>query len=123
MKPEDKAWQSLQSHASAQLSHGFADRALRFARGPEAATWQQLNAHAAAQLRPGFAERVLRAARALPERMPSLPGQFAVGAATAGFCLLAVVFFHSRATQLEDERNLAGWQQLAAEAQDLLDQS
>jgi hypothetical protein len=119
MKPEDHAWRDLRAHASAQLRGGFADRVLRAARGPEAATWDQLRAHGAAQLRPGFAERVLRAARAVQAGVPSLFSQFAVGAATAGICLLAVAYFHSRANRLEEERNLAGWQQLAAEVQDL----
>jgi hypothetical protein len=119
MKPEDQAWRDLQAHASAQLGRGFADRVLRAAHGPDAATWSELRAHGAAQLRPGFAERVLRAARVVQNGMPSLFGQFAIGAATAGVCLLAVVYFHSRATRLEDERNLAGWQNLVAEVQDL----
>jgi hypothetical protein len=118
MKTENQAWRSLQAHASAQLRGGFADRVLRAARGPEAATWAQLRAHGAAQLRPGFAERVLRAARAVQAGVPSLFGQFAIGAATAAICLLTVVYFHSRAIRLAEERNLAGWQQLAAEVQD-----
>ena len=88
MKTEDQAWRDLQAHASAQLRAGFADRALRAARGPQDATWRQLNAHAARQLRPGFAERVLRAARAVAE-VPSLSSQFALSAATAVLCLAA----------------------------------
>ena len=119
MKPEDQAWRDLQAHASHQLRHGFADRVLRLAHGPAAASWENLRAHGAAQLRPGFAERVLRAARSVQSGMPSLFGQFAVGAATAGICLLAVVYFHTRANRIEEERNLAGWQRLAAEVQDL----
>lgn len=119
MKPEDQAWRDLRAHASAQLHTGFADRVMRAAHGPTSAEWDRLHAHGAAQLRPGFAERVLRAARAVQSGMPSLFGQFAVGAATAGICLLAVVYFHSRAKSLEEERNLAGWQRLAAEVQDL----
>lgn len=119
MKPEDQAWRSLQAHASAQLGSGFADRVLRRAQGPDAAAWQQLQTHASAQLRPGFAARVLRAARALPQAVPSLADQLMLGAATAAICLLAVVYLHSRNDRLESERNLAGWQQLADEADDL----
>ena len=119
MKTEDQAWRSLQTHASAQLRTGFADRVLRAAHGPDAAAWQQLQSHASAQVRPGFAARVLRAARALPKAVPSLADQLVFGAATAAICLLAVVYLHSRNTRLETERNLAGWQQLADEADDL----
>ena len=119
MKPEDHAWRDLRAHAAAQLRGDFADRVLRAARGPDAAAWTQLQTHAAAQLRPGFAERVLRAARAVQAGVPSLTGQFALGAATAAICLLTVLYFHSRSLRLEDERNLAGWQQLAVDAQDL----
>lgn len=118
MKTEDHAWRDLQDRASAQLRSDFADRALRFARGPGDAGWSQLHAHAAAQLRPGFAVRVLRAARALPKKVTVLE-QLAFGAATAAVCLMAVVYLHSRNTRLENERNLAGWRQLASEADDL----
>ena len=119
MKPEDHAWRELRAHAAAQLRGDFADRVLRAAHGPDAATWQQLNTHAAAQLRPGFADRVLRAARAVQASVPSLTGQFALGAVTAAVCLLTVVYFHARSTRLEEERNIADWQQLYADAQDL----
>jgi hypothetical protein len=119
MKPEDHAWRDLRAHAAAHLRRDFADRVLRAARGPDAAAWTQLQTHAAAQLRPGFAERVLRAARTVQASVPSLFGQFALGAATAAICLLTVVYFHTRSTRLEEERNLAGWQQLDADAQDL----
>jgi hypothetical protein len=118
MKTEDQAWRDLQTHASAQLRADFATRALRFAHGPSAAEWAQLHTHAAAHLRPGFAARVMRAARALPGSM-TLREQLTFGAATAAICLLAVVFLHTRNTSLENERNLAGWQQLANEADDL----
>jgi hypothetical protein len=117
MKTEDHAWRALQQHASAQLHSGFAERVLRAAHGPDAAAWQRLNAHAASQLRPGFAERVLRAARQIPG-MPSLLDHFAFSAVTAALCVLAVVLLHSRNTRLEDERNLASWQQLDDELQD-----
>jgi len=119
MKTEDHAWRSLHAHASAQLRTGFADRVLRTAHGPDAAAWAQLQTRAAAQLRPGFADRVLRAVRALPATMPSLRDQVVFSAATAAVCLLAVVYLHARSIRLQDERNLLGWQQLAAESQDL----
>jgi len=117
MKTEDQAWRALQQHASAQLRSGFADRVLRTAHGPDAAAWNQLHARGAAQLRPGFAGRVLRAARHIPG-VPSLLDHFAFSAATAAVCVLAVVLLHARNTRLEDERNLASWQQLDDELQD-----
>jgi hypothetical protein len=117
MNSENEAWRQLQRQAAEQLRPDFAARVLNTAKGPEAAAWRQLQAEGAAQLRPGFAERVMRAARALP-RMPSLFNQFALGAATAGVCLLGVVFFHARATASQEQRNLDKWQQLAAEIQD-----
>ena len=85
---------------------------------PEDQAWRSLQTHAAAQLRGGFAERVLRAARAVQASVPTVFGQFAVGAATVAVCLLTVVYLHTRANRLAEERNLAGWQQLAAEVQD-----
>lgn len=120
MKTEDQAWRDLQAHASAQLRAGFADRALRVARGPQDATWRQLNAHAARQLRPGFAERVLRAARAVAE-VPSLSSQFALSAGTAVLCLAAVIFVQDRSAQLADERNLADWERIVLSARDAQD--
>ena len=118
MKPEDQAWQSLRAHAAGQLRHGFADRVLRAAQGPGAAAWQHLQAHAARQLRPGFAERVLRAARQLPG-MPSFVDQLVLSAATAAVCALAIALIHARSARLEDERNLAQWQQIANQVADL----
>ena len=120
MKTEDQAWRDLQARASAQLRTGFADRALRAARGPQDAAWRQFNAHAARQLRPGFAERVLRAARAAAE-VPSLTSQFALSAATAAVCLAAVVFVQDRSAQQADERNLADWERIVMSAQDAQD--
>ena len=120
MKPEDHAWRALQTHASAQLSRGFADRVLRAARGPQPEAWRQLHARGADQLRPGFAERVLRAARAAAE-MPSLSSQFALSAATAVVCLAAVVFVQDRTAQQADERNLADWERIVLTAQDTQD--
>jgi hypothetical protein len=118
MKPEDQAWRSLQAHASAQLRGGFADRVLSAAHGPAPTVWAQLFARGSAQLRPGFAERVLRAARQVPG-LPSLLDQFAFSAATAAVCILTAVIVHTRATQLEDERNLAQWQQIAMQIEDI----
>ena len=115
MKPEDHAWRSLQEHASAQLRGGFADRVLRAAHGPQAETWSALQAHAEAQLRPGFAERVLRVAREFPG-VPSLLDQFALCVGTAVACIAATLFVHSRNIDLENEKNLASWQQIAMEA-------
>lgn len=117
MKPEEHAWRSLQSHASAQLQHGFADRVLRAARGPQPEAWRQLHAQAAVQLRPGFAERVVRAARAVADA-PSLASHFALSALTAAICLGAVLFVHDRIQRSTDERNLAEWQRLVAVADD-----
>lgn len=117
MKPEDHAWRSLQSHASAQLRSGFADRVLRTAHGPQAETWRALQAHGAAQLRPGFAERVLRAAREIPG-VPSLLDQFALSVGTAAVCALALFYFDAQSAKLEDERNIASWQQMAMVAAD-----
>lgn len=117
MKPEEHAWRSLHNHAAAQLRSGFADRVLRTAHGPEAAAWTRLQAEGAAQLRPGFAERVLRAARELPG-MPSLLDQFTFSVGTAAVCALAIFFFDRQTTKIEDDRNLASWQQLAAVAVD-----
>lgn len=118
MKSEDQAWRELQQHAAAQLRPDFSNRVLRAAHGPEAAVWRQLQTQAAAQIRPGFAERVLRAARQIPG-VPSLLDQVALSAATAALCLLGVVLLHSRSAETEEQRNLAVWQQLAAESQDV----
>jgi len=117
MKPEEHAWRSLQQHASAQLRTGFADRVLRASTGPAPETWNALQAHAASRLRPGFAERVLRAARELPG-MPSLMDQFALSVGTAAVCAIAMFFFDAQSAKLEDERNLASWQQMAMIAAD-----
>ena len=117
MKPEEHAWRSLQSHASAQLRTGFADRVLRAAHGPQTEAWQQLHVQAVAQLRPGFAERVLRAARVVTDS-PTLASHFALSAVTAALCLAAVLFVADRIEQSADERNLAEWQRIVAVADD-----
>jgi hypothetical protein len=120
MKPESYAWRQLGDRAAAQLRSGFADDVLRATHGPEPEVWRQMEAQAAGALRPGFADRVVRAVRAaLPAQMPSLFSQLALSAATAAVCMLAVVYLHDRTTRLQDERSLADWQRLAADAQDL----
>lgn len=115
MKPESEAWQRLQDTAADRLSAGFADRVLRAASGPTANAWRQLQDHAAARLRASFADRVLRAVRV---EIPSLFDQLALSAATAGVCVLAVVSIHSFSVQRETQRNLAHWNQLAAQVDD-----
>lgn len=117
MKTEEHAWRALNQYAAAQLPAEFAARTLRAARGPGTESWRQLQVHASAQLRPGFAGRVLRAARNLPG-IPSLLDQFAFSIGTAAVCALAVFLIHARAIRLEDERNLAGWQQIAMQMDD-----
>lgn len=117
MKPEEHAWQALQSHAAQQLRRGFADRVLRSAHGPSDESWRQLQAHGAAQLRPGFAERVLRAARNLPG-VPSLLDQFVYSVGAAVVCALAVFFYHGHTVESENARNLASWQQIAMAVDD-----
>jgi hypothetical protein len=117
MKTEDQAWSDLRAHASAQLGSGFADRVLRSAQGPGDAAWRQLHARAGAQLRPGFAERVLRGVRQLPG-LPSLGDQFAYSLGAALVCALAALLIHSRTVRIENERNLAEWQQIVLDAQD-----
>lgn len=112
MKPDDRAWNSLRSHAAAQLRSGFATRVLRSAQGPGSAAWRDLHAEGARQLRPGFAERVLRLARELPG-VPSLLDQFALSVGTAAVCALAIFLFESNSNRAENERNLATWQQMA----------
>jgi hypothetical protein len=82
----------------------------------ESYAWQALNEHAASRLRVGFAERTLRAARAVA---PTFVSQCLLSAATAAVCLTVVVFVHARITADETARNLAGWQKLAAEAEQL----
>lgn len=81
---------------------------------PESHAWLALNNRAAALLHPRFADRVLRAAR---EAAPTLASQFALSAATAAVCLAVVCFVHNRMVAHETARNLAAWQEFAAEAQ------
>jgi hypothetical protein len=83
---------------------------------PESEAWSALNDYAASRLRPGFAERTLRAARAVA---PTFFSQCVLSVATASVCLLVVFLVHSQITANETERNLAGWEQLALEAEHL----
>ncbi|MEO6245639.1 MAG: hypothetical protein ABIQ12_09390 [Opitutaceae bacterium] len=117
MKPEPFAWRALNEHAAAQLHGGFADRALRAARGPETETWRAFFARGVRSLRPGFAERVLRAARVATD-IPSLASHFALSAATAAVCLSAVLFLHQRNVDAADARNLDEWRALVQAAAD-----
>ncbi len=117
MKPETQAWRDLQAHAAGQLRAGFAGRVVRLAQGPTKKTWRLFLDQGAAQIRPGFAERVLRAARNLPG-MPSFLDQFAYSIGTAALCAIVALYLHSRSLELESERNLATWQQIAMHVDD-----
>jgi hypothetical protein len=83
---------------------------------PESQAWSALNDRAESLLRPGFAERTLRAARAV---VPTFISQCILSAATGTMCLLVVFFVHSRVTANETARNIAGWEQLAQETEQL----
>jgi len=83
---------------------------------PESDAWRALNDHAVSLLRPNFAELTLRAARAVA---PTFFSQCILSAATASVCLLVVFLVHSRVTADETARNLAGWEQLAVETEQL----
>ena len=81
---------------------------------PESYAWLALSQHASGLLRPGFAGRTLRAAR---EMAPTFASQCVLSAATAAVCLVLIFFVHTHMTANETARNLAGWQQIAAEAE------
>ena len=83
---------------------------------PETDAWTALNEHAASLLCPGFARRTLRAARAVA---PTFFSQCLLSAATATVCLAVILFVHARVTANETARNLAGWQEIAAESAEL----
>lgn len=83
---------------------------------PETDAWFALHEHAASLLRPGFAERTLRAARAVA---PTFASQCLLSAATATVCLTLIFFVHARVTASETARNLAGWEQIAIETEQL----
>ena len=79
--------------------------------------WARLREHAAGRISPGFPDRVLRAARA--SASPLLVSHFAMCAATAAACLVAVALFQSRVSGDEDAQSIAGWGEIAAQANDL----
>jgi hypothetical protein len=82
----------------------------------EELAWKRLREHAAARITPGFADRVLRAAR--ERASPLLLSQFAMCAATAALCLIAVALYDARASADESAQSLAGWNEVAAQASD-----
>ncbi|HEY4988319.1 MAG TPA: hypothetical protein VII09_00855 [Opitutaceae bacterium] len=84
---------------------------------PEPLAWKRLQDHAAAQLSPGFPDRVLRAAR--EHASPLFVAQFAMCAATAALCLGAVILFNARSTAADDANSLAGWSEIASQANEL----
>lgn len=81
--------------------------------------WNSLRQHAASQLSPGFPDRVLRAARGAASAAPSYLSQFVLGAATAALCLAAVALFHAKTATGDDDQNIASWQQVASDADDV----
>jgi hypothetical protein len=78
--------------------------------------WMRLREHAAGMISTGFPDRVLHAARV--RSSPLFVAQFAMCAATAALCLAAVALFHGQTSGDEDARNLAGWTEIAAQAND-----
>jgi len=80
---------------------------------PETDAWMALNDHAAAMLRPGFAQRTLHAARAVA---PTFASQVLLSVATAAVCLTAICFVRARYAADETARNIAGWEEIAAES-------
>ena len=66
---------------------------------------------------PGLPDRVLRAARSHPS--PLMVSHFAMCAATAALCLMAVALYDARTSGDEDAQNLAGWNDIAAQAGEL----
>lgn len=79
---------------------------------PESHAWSALRAHATTLIRPGFAERTLEAAR---EAAPTLLSQCAISAATAAVCALVAFGLNVHFNNVEAERNLADWQAVAAQ--------
>ncbi|HZZ20422.1 MAG TPA: hypothetical protein VFE25_13685 [Opitutaceae bacterium] len=77
----------------------------------------RLQEHAASQLTPGFPERVLRAAR--EHASPLFVAQFAMCAATAALCLGAVILLNGRSSAADDASSLAGWSEIASQANEL----
>jgi hypothetical protein len=85
---------------------------------PEHEAWTRLREHAASQLSPGFPDRVLRAARARPAS-PLFVSHFAMCATTAAICLAAVALYQSKVSGDDDATSLAGWSEIAAQANDV----
>jgi hypothetical protein len=79
--------------------------------------WERLREHASAQIAPGFPDRVLRAARA--GASPLFIAHFAMCAATAAVCLAAVALYHARVSSDENAQSIAGWGEIADQANDL----
>jgi hypothetical protein len=84
---------------------------------PEFEAWMRLREHAASQITPGFPDRVLRAARA--HASPLIVTQFGMCVATAALCLAAVLLFDARTSSADDASSLAGWSEIAAQANEL----
>ncbi len=82
----------------------------------EQQAWERLREHAAALITPGFPDRVMRAAR--ESASPLLVSHFALCAATAALCLIAVALYDARASG-DDAQNLAGWREIAVQASEL----
>jgi hypothetical protein len=76
-----------------------------------------LREHASSLIKPGFADRVIRAARTRPA--PLFVAQFAMCAATAALCVAAVVIYGSGTSSDQNAQNLAGWNEISAQANDL----
>jgi hypothetical protein len=58
--------------------------------------------------------------RALRARSsPLIVAQFAMCAATAALCLVAVAIYRARLSADEDVQNLAGWSEISTQANDL----
>jgi hypothetical protein len=76
--------------------------------------WTQLRERAASLISPGFPDRVMRAIRA--RSSPLLVANFAMCAATAALCLVAVAIYRARLSTDENDQNLAGWSEISAQA-------
>jgi hypothetical protein len=78
--------------------------------------WTQLREHAASLIRPGFPDRVMRALRS--RSSPLMVAHFAMCAATAALCLVAVAIYRARLSADENVQNLAGWSEISTQADD-----
>lgn len=121
MKPEDKAWRDLREQATARLRDDFTEQTLHACRRANLdAGWDQLRDHASAQLPPHFAEQTLRLLRHL---LPPRPRTFRpmLAAVTAACCLMLVGTIHWWTSRSEEAHNLASWQELDTQAQNIAD--